>query len=442
MESLQYHRSWETVNRNGCVLYLPFWRYGANQSKIWDISGNNNHGTITGAVPYPGNPQRTSQGSTYNRGDFTATNAFFWSSLDLSPYAGTDLGYTPFRIVALDGAGKKAIGYIGAAGAGETLSATEKFVDGGFADDTKWVCGAGWSVAGGVLGALNAVDTTSSRSFASVLVTVGALYKEVATISGYSTGAFRFSDGLTNSLEYNSNGAKTHYYTSRLDEAYLFFQAVGTTTLNIDDASLKQVTDPPATAVHIVSSLNGTTRNWASIESGFDPNTIASWSINSVIPATCIGWYFDDVDDRIAHPSINFGKTHTLLYWLRSFANAKDIIYGGAANNHVAIDGTNLYYNAGATELSQAHGGGINNSTMIGIVRSGTTVQFFKNGVQVGADQTLDANNDLTLTTLCSYDTPGTFYGGAFMESIGFTRALSAQEIRSYFELTRGQYGI
>jgi len=158
------------------------------------------------------------------------------------------------------------------------------------------------------------------------------------------------------------------------------------------------------------------------------------------MPSQCIGWYFDDVDDLIAHPSINFGKTHALLYWLRSFNNVKGIIHGGAANNHVAIDGTNLYYNAGATELEQAHGGGVSNPTMIGIVRSGTTVQFFKNGVQVGTDQTLDANNDLALTTLGSYDTPGTFFGGVILENGGFIRALSAQEIRNFFELTRGRY--
>ncbi len=35
-----------------CVLYLPFYKYGAEQTKIWDISGNANHGTITETVPY------------------------------------------------------------------------------------------------------------------------------------------------------------------------------------------------------------------------------------------------------------------------------------------------------------------------------------------------------------------------------------------------------
>jgi hypothetical protein len=34
-----------------CVLYLPFYKYGANAQKIWDQSGKGNHGIITGAAP-------------------------------------------------------------------------------------------------------------------------------------------------------------------------------------------------------------------------------------------------------------------------------------------------------------------------------------------------------------------------------------------------------
>jgi len=34
-----------------CKFWLPFLKYGAEQSKIWDQSGNGNHGVISGAVP-------------------------------------------------------------------------------------------------------------------------------------------------------------------------------------------------------------------------------------------------------------------------------------------------------------------------------------------------------------------------------------------------------
>ena len=430
-----------------CKLWLPFCKYGSEQAKIYDQSGNNNHGTIVGAVPYPGNPQMTSVGSTFNRGDFTATNAFFWSSLNLSAFAGTDLGYTPFYIEALDAAGKKATGYLGAVGAGETLGS--ELV-------TEWTNAS----------APNAYDTftTSGKDITSAINSLGVagewawsnstgillqkLYKLVFVYS-YTAGTNYIVIGTGGEnlsiREMAPGGTHTIYLTCVAEGTTKDkIQAYNNSSLTSFSSTytLKEITDPPSTAVHIVSSLNGTVRNWASIASGFNPNTITSWKIDSVIPKTAIGWYFDDVDDRIVHTSINFGKTHTLLYWLQSFANAKDIIHGGAANNHVAIDGTNIYYNAGATELSQAHGGGMGNSTMVGIVRSGTTVQFFKNGIQVGTDQTLNANNDLTLTTLGSYDTPGSFLGGVILHTIGFNRALSAQEIRDYYELTRSRYGV
>lgn len=458
-----------------CVLHLPFYKYGAEQQKIWDISGNNNHGVITGAVPYPGNPVMTGVGSTFNDGDFTATGAFFWSSLDLSALAGRDDGYTPHFIELTDAAGKKATGYIGAVGAGETLSGTELIVNPGFetlggggADVFgSWLesYGAGGAIAAegtdkhsGTYAAKMTRGTAGDCELSEVFVTVPLRLNKISFWTrgdGTNQAQWRLRDLSNNAdiIAYTGTGVPG---TTYIQVSRYFTNPVGSIsqriTLNasqaysgigyFDDVSIQQVADPSSTAIHIVSSLNGTTRGWASIESGFNVNTITSWKINSAIPSQGMGWYFDDVDDRIVHPSINFGKTHTLLYWLQSFANAKDIVHGGAANNHVAIDGTNLYYNAGATELSQAHGGGFRNSTLVGIVRSGTTVQFFKNGVQVGTDQTLDANNDLTLTTLGSYDTPGTFMGGVISENEGFNRALSAVEIRNYFELTRHRYGI
>jgi len=425
-----------------CKLYLPFYRYGAEQTRIVDMSGNENHGVITGSVPYPGNPVMTGVGSTFNWGDFTATRAFFWSSLDPSALAGRDDGYTPHFIELTDAAGKKATGYIAGVGAGETLG-----------DETI----TGWTNGGGGYPYSTFIssgkDITSAVNVLNILgdayqiypATVGQLLKlgiNLTLVSG-ETPAFWFASsnlGLPPNLILSLAAGNNIYYKA-MAAAYtdiFFFNNNATNWSAIN--SLKRVTDPPATGCHIVSALNGTTRSW-NMESGFDPNTIASWKVNSVVPKSAIGWYLDDVDDRIVHPSINFGTTHTLLYWLRSFANAKDIIHGGAANYHVAIDGTNLYYNAGATELSQAHGGGIGNSTMIGIARSGTTVQFFKNGIQVGANQTLDANNDLALTTLGSYDTPGTFMGGVIQENIGFNTTKDIQEIRNYYELTRLRYG-
>jgi len=57
-----------------------------------------------------------------------------------------------------------------------------------------------------------------------------------------------------------------------------YFTSDGTEICDSNN-KVRQVTDPPSAAVHIISSLNGTVRNWASIESGFNPNNIASWVI-------------------------------------------------------------------------------------------------------------------------------------------------------------------
>jgi len=218
-----------------------------------------------------------STGSTYNRGDFTATNAFFWSSLNLSAYAGTDAGYTSHYIEALDSAGKKATGYIGAVGAGETLG-NEIVVNGGFDSDTIWTKEAGWTIAGGVGVATNVTSAIFQNQLGSFIV--GGLYKGVSdwTRTG---GESAFGLGLIG--WFNQGITVNGNYIG-----YLAFKSVGDGDISgygwgftgtIDNYFVKRVTDSPSTAVHIVSSLNGTTRDWASIESGFDPNNIASWKI-------------------------------------------------------------------------------------------------------------------------------------------------------------------
>ena len=238
-----------------------------------------------------------STGSTFNRGDFTATNAFLWSSLDISPYAGTDLGSTPYYIELLDAAGKKATGYLAGPGAGETLG-SEELVNPGFDPDTS-----GWipyisslaSIIGGQVGKCLEITKTES-SPAQVYQNIAplipvALYKQVAYVKSGSSGNEAFNIRIYG----DGNYIHTYGISSNLWVPYSLYYNPGfydpfsqcaltknTTTdgtMLFDEANLKRVTDPPSTAVHIVSSLNGTVRNWASVESGFDPNTISSWQI-------------------------------------------------------------------------------------------------------------------------------------------------------------------
>jgi hypothetical protein len=250
---------------------------------------------------------KTSLGSTFNRGDFTALNAFFWASLDLSPYHGTDLGSTPYRIEVIDGAGKKAIGYIGAVGAGLTYAdlINGDLLNGNFETGNP---PTGWGNSG-----LETYEKSGTQKhggnysahFIDSIPNMGGFYT-YPSVPTYVAGRlyyssfwyylisgvlhYRFQDGDNSFLTYGYGsviGSWTNIerrYTSLVGGAgaYVSFLNASATVAcecYIDDVSLQHITDPPATAVHIVSSLNGTVRDWASKESGFNPNTIVSWNI-------------------------------------------------------------------------------------------------------------------------------------------------------------------
>jgi len=233
-----------------------------------------------------------STGSTFDRGDFTEGNAFFWSSLDLSPYAGTDLGSTPYYIEVLDGTGKKATGYIGAVGAGETLG-SEMLTNGSFSVNTD-----SWSAVQCILASVaggqseNCLEITQvsgdyATAYQGVFIPANQLIKSTGYVKSGTSGNENCGIGwdasgtpFPNGVSSGSWSQITQYRVGHLDGYPNLSKLTGTAgTMLFDEVSSKRVTDPPAIAVHIVSSLNGTTRDWASIESGFDPNDIASWTI-------------------------------------------------------------------------------------------------------------------------------------------------------------------
>ncbi len=156
-----------------------------------------------------------------------------------------------------------------------------------------------------------------------------------------------------------------------------------------------------------------------------------------------IGWYFDGGDDHLILTSINLGTIHTILQWFE-FAGAfsKTFGFGGATNHYTAwIDNTNFYYkavNAATVALTKT----IGEIVCLGVSRNGTSVSFYKSGVQIGTVQTLASDDNLVVSAFGSFD-DGTGGGCAVhFEGLAFDRVLSAQEIRNHYELTRGIYSI
>ncbi|MBA7646152.1 hypothetical protein ES703_53914 [subsurface metagenome] len=112
---------------------------------------------------------------------------------------------------------------------------------------------------------------------------------------------------------------------------------------------------------------------------------------------------FDGIDDAIDFGSTNFGKIYTLEYWM----NLDDLSpisglcpIGGAGwfySEWIPQTGDESYHRAGGDFVSVAV------ETLVGtwikrsIVRNGTSVKFYHQGVQVGATQTMASNDDFVV---------------------------------------------
>jgi len=208
--------------------------------------------------------------------------------------------YIGKRIVITDSAGKKAVGYIKAAGTGETLG-DELATNGGFdSDTTGWSIGNSAllaSVAGGESGnCLQITENGAASPYASkgMSVVQGALYKSnysvkqgtSSTYRGYITGTSIYESypvlaDRTSTSEWVAQGP---WYRVPIGTGTAWFvlfnmaaQGSGLTHL-FDSATFKQVLTPSATGVTITSTPNGTTYNWTSIESGFKYNDINGYT--------------------------------------------------------------------------------------------------------------------------------------------------------------------
>ncbi len=427
-----------------CKLYLPFYKYGGEQSKIWDISTSHNDGTITGAVPWGGG--------------FTVAQ----SSMKISGVAGTafvDWGFNgglyPGRRVVIKSNtnGAQITGFVGALGTAETLD-SELVVDGTFEVDpnTNWTptdCTIA-SVAGGDVGNCLEITRTggSSQPVVSAEITkvIGTLYKFGVKIKSGTAGDKAYLVGVgTGGWEWNYSGTTTgswvaysRYWTAASTAKRVWLQKSDTTvgTMLFDTASLKKVLTPSATGCTIVSTRGGATQSWESQDATFNYNDSAGYTVY-LEGEQGIGWFTDPTDDKFTITSLNLGKAHSLRIWLKYLGDAGAIL-GGAADYALRIvDGTNFGYNAGTVEQTQAHGLTAGDMVCLGVVRNGTALQFYKNGVALGTEKTLGADNNFTITTIGDYTATAAPLSAVWKEIIANNTNISAQEFRNHYEMTR-----
>ena len=197
-----------------------------------------------------------------------AGTAFAWiDGVDLSPYYGA-------RITFTDTAGRSAVAYIKAAGTGETLGANA-FLTPDFSADIDWDKGSGWTIGAGV-----ATHTAGigGGALSQSVATIGRLYKISVTVSGWTAGDINTYTPSVIAIPPAGDGAKSAYRTQTSGTAIGFY-AGSSAAYNLDDAILEHVLTPPVTGVTLVSAKAGTTYNFRSISTGFDPNAVTRYRV-------------------------------------------------------------------------------------------------------------------------------------------------------------------
>jgi hypothetical protein len=214
---------------------------------------------------------------------------FFHDSIDFSSYAGTDEGDTPYRFVFTDEDGKIAEAWSGAAGGGEAFG-SEKVTNGDFSAWTDPTVPDGWSKTGThnasnyVAEDANGMRLVSDGTFVGIedtnILVGGSLYKAVFYVfSVTSSGGFidiGTAAPLTG-IAFLSSGNYTGYRTPILPTETVRIRRLRHYDINdfvLSSLSVKPLTDVPITGLHLMSAKNGTTRNMAKVDTGFNPNAI------------------------------------------------------------------------------------------------------------------------------------------------------------------------
>jgi len=118
----------------------------------------------------------------------------------------------------------------------------ELVTNGDFATDSDWTKGTGWSISGNAANASSAGSGQSLSQNSGILS--GKIYKVVYTVSDYIEGGVyaRIGNSGTGTIR-QENGTFTEYITQSGNSTIYFTAYSGSTTLKIDNVSVKQV-DP------------------------------------------------------------------------------------------------------------------------------------------------------------------------------------------------------
>ena len=202
--------------------------------------------------------------------------------------AGTLTSYIGDKLIITDSTGHQLVGYIKAAGSGETYGG-EQLGNSTFVNNTSgWLSGGGTYafLSGGSCHSANCLQLTLGGSYSVAQQYLGNITWSPGMLMRNSVWMKLGTDaGMTAFMSDNLGTiVGTGYVSPASWTNYIFYMAVdssagynqayggentGNTTL-FDSPSVKQVLTPSATGVTIVSTAGGSTYNWTSEASGFN----------------------------------------------------------------------------------------------------------------------------------------------------------------------------
>ena len=207
-----------------------------------------------------------------NTGDFYAIMADGDATIRSSA---TDLsGQSAKYIVAYDGTNDKyAFAYGHAADDAEAF--TEVVVNGDFSAGTNWSFDANWTWSGSTA-VYN--GTNAPQALVQNTLDEGMLYKGSVDVVS-SSAALRMCFGSTAVYGSNITGTGTFERIMTSVGSSLLMRGYG--AMEIDNISCLRYDHLGTDALQLRNALTGSTRNWTSIESGFNPNKISKIEVFS-----------------------------------------------------------------------------------------------------------------------------------------------------------------
>lgn len=201
----------------------------------------------------------------------TSNYGFIYTDRTFKNFAGIAGFFTPFQVTAIDSADKEATAFIVNVGAGLTLG-SDLITNGSFTAWTgdnpdNWILGftedANSYVTENPAGKCQIIASTGAPTVRidQNVATINNLYAYTIDIDTVVSGNIQVRTGGMLIDTYSSTGSKSGYY-SAVSDAHRFYSS-GIVDITIDNTTLKQVTDIPATqGCHVVTTYGGATKGW------------------------------------------------------------------------------------------------------------------------------------------------------------------------------------